>query len=428
MNIERSLVIIIFILHYALQGQAQTPANDSHWINIWSDTFKTFSSVHPNGSGYYIGKDSADHRWQVSDNYQFGNAPQAYMKEQITFDADGLVITTEKVATYTCTSCLNNQVFNYKSGNITRWGNYPGPKDTEYGYIEARIKIEKDVYGLWPAFWMWNDVCTCNSPDATMTTTVCTTCSPPGPNMDYDEIDIFELTPGMKEGCESAGYKDVIQDKNIIRTNIHTSDNESCGANPRGQNLPINDYTNWHTYGVEWSPSKIIFYIDNIAVRTSPNPNYPNNVKGDVSQKLAIILGSGLNDALRWVESDGCGGNNTFWQNINGCGNNGSTTYFNSTTYSPADINTTPAKMHVDYVSYYKLNNGNCNLSSITVTDATENTCGADNNIASFLITSGTISLDSSPHIWRARDFLLINGDFDSNGKELYLDVNPCPF
>ena len=427
-------ILLIFLI--PIVGISQTPlpisgltptanGNDNHWVLQWTDDFRSFTSPHlnPSDNTYWVGTNSTDHRWQVSHNANAGNSPQVFIKDQITFNPqNGLVITTQKLtAPYSCPTCTLHTSFNYASGNVTRWDDFP--TDVQYGYIEAYIKIEKDVFGLWPAFWLWKDkpIGNCSTPY----NCTCNTIAGNPPNFDYDEIDIFELTPGAKELCPNSGFYNTVQNKFITRTNIHTClPVEQCGASDhRGMNLTVpgtNGYLDWHWYGIEWTPSKIIYYIDRVAIRTSPNPGYPNpNGRGDISQKLAIILGSGLNDNVSWP--------NTFWGNSpQERYNNGSTAYFNSSTYSPADINSVSTKMYVMYANYWKLNipSNDCSLLQ-NYSISSSNINNFDNTVGRNFSTSGLINLMSSK-IWRASESITINADFYSNGQELYLDVNPC--
>jgi hypothetical protein len=409
------IVLLCCLFFWSGEGFSQTPpptGTDSHWVNQWTDDFTNPSFTQITGaSQYWIGTSPTDPHWLIADNWEFSTMPQVFLKDNISFDYgpghNGLIIKTNKLATpYYCASCVNHHVFDYASGSITRYGDFP--TNIQYGYLESEIKIERDVYGLWPAFWLWSDSrpnyyncsyaekCTCNDQNGIY---------------DYDEVDIFELTPGAGESCANAGYNNVTQNKYITRTNIHTCDNEvGCGTpNIRGQNLPVADYTQWHRYGIEWSPSKIVFYIDGRIIRDSPNPGYEIDGQGSISRKLNIIINSGLNQYLH----------GDYWSYP-------FSNYFNSGTYSPANIDVVPCNMYVRSVSYWKLNlNGAYCISLIDQNINSSTINNFDNKIDKSYTTSGTIFLPSSK-IWRASEYILINGDFDSNGKDLYLDVNPC--
>lgn len=436
---NQNVIISILILFQASIGYSQTPVNDMHWQLEWKDDFTDplyYKGQDSNGK-WWIYDGLQQEKWQISNVEQFQCAPNLFLENQVTLDPNGLVITTEKLAvayngnvTSSCTSPNFNGIFNYASGNIVRYANFPN--NIQYGYIEAKIKIEKDVFGLWPAFWMWNDdrynpncsssVCPNVNSINNCTCMLSTTC------FDYDEIDIFEMTPGSSEDCQSAGMVNLIQNKNITRTNIHTCDNEvGCTLpNIRGLNLNVDDYTQWHTYSVEWSPSKIIYYIDDKIIRNSINPGFSNSTAGvgDVSQKLNIIIGAGLNGFVRsnnyWFNKGWNTINDEFWEN------GGMTSYFDENSYSPADINNSPVKMFVQYVSYYKLNinSTNCNnLQDQIINSSTINSF--DDKIDKSYTTSGSLNLPSSK-IWRASEFILINSEFSTNGNSLYLDVSPC--
>lgn len=277
----------------------------------------------------------------------------------------------------------------YTSGAIVSLDSSHKPK---YGYIEAKIKL-KDTYGLFPALW---------------------TCTDSG---SYQEIDVFEMVPGTFQGCESSPYYGITHNKNYMTSNLHTSNSEKgCTGLPddRGQVNTINDYTQWHTYSVEWSPSKMIFYVDDIAFRNSQNPG--------IDSATGIILNLALSSFVKWdVDSYYNPSAPDYYK------------YFESTTYSPANLNTDSSKMEVEYINYYKLNGGtnnyDCNNVNLTVDSSNYNTSEMD-IVKKSLTTNGTISIPSSGYThknWRAADYILINGNFTVPfGSELYLDVNPC--
>lgn len=124
------------------------------------------------------------------------------------------------------------QTYNYTSGMVaTVRYNYETythtPFATTYGFFEARMKLPAGQ-GLWPAFWLLEE-------DQT---------APP-------EIDIMEFL----------GH-----DKTTMHMNYHylESGHQQAQTSYTGP-----DFTSgWHTYGVNWEPGKITWYVDGIARKT----------------------------------------------------------------------------------------------------------------------------------------------------------------
>ena len=187
------------------------------------------------------------------------------------------------------------------------------------------------------------------------------------------------------ENCVNATSEEFIHDYNHMTSNIGNSTNSGepfCSSNFRV--FSIFDYRQWHTYAVEWSPSKMIFYVDDYPIRIAINAGNLDPAK--------IILNLALNPAVG--------------------------------VYNPADF---PVEMRVDYVKYYKLNSACSN---------NINTClynfGTHSNTVkgSYIIGGGGCSnvVPSNQSLYfRASSEILINGDFEVPlGSQIYLDVNSC--
>jgi hypothetical protein len=104
-----------------------------------------------------------------------------------------------------------------------------------YGYTEARIQIPPGQ-GLWPAFWLM--------PESTITTGV-----------DHDangEIDVMETL----DGDPSTVYGTVHRNGAFQQSVLHTGINLSAG---------------WHTFGVDWEPDHMTWYLDGQAYGTVTN-------------------------------------------------------------------------------------------------------------------------------------------------------------
>ncbi len=164
----------------------------------------------------------------------------------------------------------------------------------DYGYIEARIRIPEYSLNSNIAFWLYGSE---EKEDI-------------NGNLYHviSEIDIFEMLPGkklrnfpgnlqdqdMEDHLEANPQKSEVHDNFLMSSNIHGAD---AGPGAIGDNArlhPIADYSKWHTYACEWSPDKIIIYVDDRVVRTTkPVANEP--VKMEVKFSIGAAGGE-LND------------------------------------------------------------------------------------------------------------------------------------
>jgi beta-glucanase (GH16 family) len=234
---------LFFILMVAqgLSASGQTPANDPHWNMLWEDNFNTLDAS----------------RWIVANYAKHGSEPQIYLTSNVTTSGGNLVISARNNAvvcpsgqtqtTWACAMCDDGHLYPYNSGWIeTVPSAYP-----QFGYIEARIKLPGNN-GLFPAFWTWTG----------------------SPN--YQEIDIFEMIPGGEESCNRSSSEHIYHTINTMTANIHdpnTAPSPPACNDPAADYsvLQIQDFTQWHTYGIEWSPSRIIWYVDGYAVKVYRN-------------------------------------------------------------------------------------------------------------------------------------------------------------
>ena len=119
------------------------------------------------------------------------------------------------------------------TGEITTRGKY----EQCYGYFEVRCKLPAAT-GMWSAFWMMNEG----------------VFNVDGSGKDGTEVDVFE----------SFYYKDYKTGGDYISTGIHYDGygEDSKGDSIGKQYLKNDPYYEFNTYGVEWSPTEYIFYIN----------------------------------------------------------------------------------------------------------------------------------------------------------------------
>ena len=443
---KKIFLVLRFFCFYSF-AFCQSPLNDPHWELQWDDEFITGQTWNPaDGTTNLVSQLWQGYpmvgNWNIANDNDHGGDVQVYLagptnnpnSNVALVPGTGLVLTAKQedhqcfLCAPTCSpcveccqpcslcqaSCYNNCPFvnhHYTSGSISLWAdpdhNHILP---QYGYMEARIKLS-DNYGLFPAFWTTRQI----------------------GNL-YNEIDIFEMTPGRLELDQNLLFYNVVSNKNIMTNNLHTELNVINGPN-RGQSLYINDYTTPHTYGLEWSPSKLIYYVDDKVIRNSENIGYsahPGN-GGDISFPTSIILNLAIDGAVGY--DDNPNNPNPDWYD-----NYVPTyAYFDppgsyATNYNPISINTSNpttgnSRMAIEYVKYYKLKNLECN-NGIMLPITSDNDLNSYTSIEKYSIEinpSSQVSVSAaSPKSLRAAQYILINGEFNTNGFEFYLDVNPC--
>ena len=147
-----------------------------------------------------------------------------------------------------------------------------------YGYFEARVKMTKAPGpGTWPAFWMLPDRGR-DYPEPTRRAYL---------TKDYGrgiEIDIFEFMPWWKTlegrfythvGCIWSYGKVTEQDPAPHGHGGYALANDGWG--PEELTYPDAD-TRFHTYGLYWSPERLIFYLDSKPVFRVKDPKHVPDV------------------------------------------------------------------------------------------------------------------------------------------------------
>lgn len=332
-------ILYMFIFLNSLLLFGQTPSNGPHWELVWQDNFNTLN----------------DNIWYIKDNFDhYGGERQVFIDDNVYVE-NGSLVCEIKNEVYSCPSwavepnwhCVRQyntgQPYAYTSGWVESKQSY----NTQFGYIEARIKFPYGI-GLWPAFWTFVGDGVAN-------------------NINAAEIDIAEMLG--ETGPE------------IIQTNIHKNypDDYRMDIKP---NFGYH-WGNWHTYGLEWSPSKLIWYLDGVPIRIFPNHGIVDPVR--------LILGVGL------------------LPNVN----------LNNMNF--------PYKMYTDYIKVYNLKK-DCSI--------TLNLCNywfPSYNYRvkkEIIIGNGTCSntiFNGQNIILRASEGITINGDFTiQQGGQVYIDANPC--
>lgn len=193
--------------------------------------------------------------------------------------ASGKLKITAKNETITC----GGKTKNFTSGQV-----YSGA-EFRYGYFEISCKVPKGD-GFWPAFWFWS-----------------------GNNcFTYQELDVFEFC-----GCNTKRYQ-----AGYYYDNNFNGIAEIDESKHPSKDININDAsTSFNRYGVEWTPTSIIFYYNGSVVYTTSNIN--------LHRPMPIILNLAVGGCY-----GGCSGD---------CRRKSGTTF--------------PSNFEIEYVRVYQKNN-----------------------------------------------------------------------
>lgn len=228
-----------------------------------------------------------------------------------------------------------------------------------YGYFEGRMKLPANA-GAFPAFWLFNNV-----------------------NGDYQEIDIFEVSWWINPNTSRKFFGTMWVGYNNNPQHHYTAFNYTIPSNEP-------DITNWHTYGLEWSPKRIVWYFDNQVVGELLHDSVPVD-------SLYLMLNYALDN---FVMPGGTPIQTGF-----------------------------PNDMVIDYVSINKLK---CNCTSdVSILNTTQLTNYVYEVKKSITIDGNGTNINypsSSSGVFRATDYLLIDTDFEVPlGSALELTTHPCP-
>ncbi len=187
--------------------------------------------------------------------------------------------------------------------NCTKGALYSKQK-FKYGYFEIKIRLphaevgqEDQIKGVGPDFWLWDafKLSNCLDPDRIV----------------VSEIDVFEiLSRNNNESDYDNDYYNADWMTNEWTRNVHTG---SCNLNDISYatrsipTLPIFpnianftprkalDFSNgqFHTFGTNWQPDKLQWFIDGVLVREElfvPSENYPLLTPGEYLVEMPLII------------------------------------------------------------------------------------------------------------------------------------------
>jgi len=141
--------------------------------------------------------------------------------------SDGALKLTARRQTVTGT---NGVTYDYTSGMVSTGPSQGAPARFAYvyGFIEARMKLPAGR-GYWPAFWT---------------------------------LPTDQSWPPEIDGMEAAGHKPT-----TITMNVHWAG--AAGHQQDYSSFSGPDFTaGWHTFGVEWTATSVVWYVDGVARKT----------------------------------------------------------------------------------------------------------------------------------------------------------------
>lgn len=253
----KRLTFLLMILLIGLVSEAQ-PSIDKNWktdtlyfedffsyqLSPWSNNNWTDSPNFGNWKSYLgtsVTNGSTERQVYRRENaiQDLGNGTMKLHAE----NAGQLIDTSEYDVPDDITKDPSATPIYYYSGAITT---IPFHK---YGYFEIRCKLPVNR-GAFPAFWLWNDTGI------------------------YQEIDIFEYSWFIStNGGGTLGNSRYFEGRIYYGTSNNHPSYGLFGYQIPEQNP---DLTNWHTYGLEWSPGRVLWYFDNKLVNSYTGDKVPN--------------------------------------------------------------------------------------------------------------------------------------------------------
>lgn len=243
-----------------------------------------------------------------------------------------------------------------------------------FGYFEIRCKLPLHN-GSFPAFWLYG----------------------PGPEQ-YEEIDIFEYSPGDCLGDVLRGYSSGIW-HNPQGTNYEENeDNDGAQKfNETHYHLSLDepDLSQYHIYGCEWMPDYVKWYRDGEVVSqyhdVSHIPQYPKTLKINYAILKNYLQLDTINNVLYgWSGSD---------------------------------------TLTIDYVKVLQLKT-DCETDEIITTGIqfANYDCRFKHSITIGSIEGQVIVPSNTSVSMLAEEYIIINGEFEiSPGSEMILSVHACP-
>lgn len=355
----KRLIVYLFIgLPFLIK--AQTPADDPTWQLVFNEEFNTLDR----------------NIWFVQNQFANGGAYETLMLDDpthVSIQSGNLVLQAQREYNMPCSNypipwMCQKSTYNFSGGWVESIS-----QNFSYGYYEFRAKMDLGP-GFFPAIWLWMYQ------------------APPH----YSEIDIAEMIGYNPYGPG----KSKIMYNYIYTSNIHGFDpSNSVDMHPDKlkyyNEININDYSQYHVYGLEWQPNKMIFYLDG-AVVGSIRPDQPFDVS------MRVIFDVKFSEALALFHEAGP-----------------------DPVFGLPQVPVLPKRMYVDYFKYYQLKGtcspaiNICNYNFANHLNETKQSYDVGGTGCSDLVSSG-------PNIsFRAKDYVFLKDGFEVPlGSNFYADAD----
>jgi|GEM_PF-1856852 len=303
------LIIIGFMVLFVNTpcAKAQTPVNDISWELQDND----------HGSDDFSSLDTID-RWYsrlkwIGATYNYDNGGAAlYHYSNLDWSDDTLIFRADSLAPDDWVLVQPSQYhdpesvgvhYAYTGGIIWRRQIYLEGNWVDayhFGYIEISAKFPTGYWSVWPSFWLYGGG---GCPDGTF----------------INELDINENLPA------------IVVDGHKTSSNTFIDEDGACYPVQNFEEINTGFLLSsaYHKYACEWAPDRLIFYIDDIPVRTIYDPTGVLITQ----HRMTLILGMGVAAGDAWLPDD--------WNT------------FSHENKTPTNY---PQLFKVDYLKYYKLN------------------------------------------------------------------------
>jgi beta-glucanase (GH16 family) len=227
----KTFAIILMSLNI---GRSQTPVDLGFATLVWEDDFDFHDPT----------------KWIIINDCDHNGDQQVYRNSNVSFAGGSMKInlrneqvnypsTNINIPNYSW-ACggINDTSYNYTSG----WVESTNIRSFHYGYIEAKIKFENEPFSSC-GFWCWRN----------------------DGQQNYNneaEIDIFELANDNLTNYQTSKFSTNIHSNLSQQYPNYPEINYYYEVSPTGF-----DFTEWHTYGIEKSPDRLIWYLDGEIIR-----------------------------------------------------------------------------------------------------------------------------------------------------------------
>ena len=201
-----AVVAVTLVLGIPIASKVVTDVKAADYELVWSDEFDGTSLDRSN--------------WSVetgTGNWGWGNNEQQYYRDS----ADNIEVSNGTLKIHALKQSYGGK--QYTSARMKT----QGKRSFKYGKIEAKMKLPR-FKGSWPAFWMLGE----------------------------------NINSAGWPACGEMDIMEAINDTNNVYSNLHWSYNNTQ-ADTQGGAHNVGDRTEWHTYGMEWTEDRAVFYVDN---------------------------------------------------------------------------------------------------------------------------------------------------------------------